>query len=389
MSLQCWRGKKRAYDESSGQVYEESTASVRSMIPHWLTRSRGRIYRPGEYKSPGPGVASLRDIAIRSAILHIDIIPPEVLKCVPWVVGKTIADYLTRTEAWSLKIWGTFAAAYSGEEDPVLKQYKINLCTKASGDMHELDLILKQLSTLSFNHITNLSIHRLKFTKTDFITLSNIQNLGVLALSCDHSVADADHSGDIDDTFMKKWSRLVGEESRLLKLKVFILRRFTLTAYILNYFSALPALLLCNIENRTLDQKLAGGITLQWGWDLLYRVESNWDPEEIWHDQEMSTHALLRECYKYAIIHTLRAPGEPQPAMPKSPVLSIDYGASCSQIIVGKPQSIWYKRISLAQSIVAAKRAVPTPQKSQDHAKRTRSIRPGKQIDLGDFLGSF
>ena len=78
-------------------MYEESTASVRPMIPRWLTRSRGRRYEAKEYKSPGPGAASLRDIATRSAVLHVGNIPPEILECVPWVVGKRIADYLTRT----------------------------------------------------------------------------------------------------------------------------------------------------------------------------------------------------------------------------------------------------------------------------------------------------
>lgn len=370
-------------------MYEESTASVRPMIPRWLTRSRGRRYEAKEYKSPGPGAASLKDIAIRSAVLHVDNIPPEVLECVPWVVGKRIADYLTRTEAWSLKTWGVFATAYSEEEDPILKQYRISLRAKAGEHVHELDPILKQISVLSFDHITNLSIQRLKFTQSVFIIILKIPNLGVLALTHNQIGADVGDSEDINDNFVKKWSRLVVEECRLLKLKVFILRHFALTSCILDYFSALPALLLCNIESWILDPDPIGGINPRWGWDLLDGAERNWDPEKMWHLQTISTHTLLSKCYKYAITHIPCTPDNTKPAMPKSPVLSIDYGALRYQTMARKSRSIWYNRVPLTQSVVAAQQAKSASVAPQNRTERTRSIRSEKQIDLGEFLGSF
>ena len=174
-------------------------------------------------------------------------------------------------EAWSLKTWGIFVTAYSKEEDPILKQYRISLRAKAGEHVHELDPILKQISALSFNHITNLSIQRLKFTQSVFIIILKIPNLGVLALTQDRLGAGMGDSEDIDDNFVKKWSRLVVEEYRLLKLKVFIIRHFALTSCILNYFSALPALLLCNIESWILNPDPIGGINPRWGWDLLGR----------------------------------------------------------------------------------------------------------------------
>jgi hypothetical protein len=96
-----------------------------------------------------------------------------------------------------------------------------------------------------------------------------IPNLGVLALTHNKIGADVGDSEDINDNFVKKWSRLVVEECRLLKLRVLILRHFALTSCILDYFSALPALLLCNIESWILDPDPIGGINPRWGWDLL------------------------------------------------------------------------------------------------------------------------
>lgn len=109
----------------------------------------------------------------------------------------------------------------------------------------------------------------------------------------------------------------------------------------------------------------------------------------MWHLQEMSTHTLLSKCYEYAITHTPCTPGNTKLVMPKSPVLSIDYGALRYQTMARKSQSIWYKRVSLTQSVVAAQQAKSAPVAPQNHTERTRSIRSEKQIDLGEFLGSF
>src|ERR1700722_14659062 len=100
----------------------------------------------------------------------------------------------------------------------------------------------------------------------------------------------------------------------------------------------------------------------------------------MWHLQTISTHTLLSKCYKYAITHIPCTPGNTKPVMPKSPVLSIGYGAMRYQTMARKSRSIWYKRVSLTQSVVAAQRAKSAP---QNHTERTRSIRSEKQIDLG------
>jgi len=109
----------------------------------------------------------------------------------------------------------------------------------------------------------------------------------------------------------------------------------------------------------------------------------------MWHLQTISTHTLLSKCYKYAITHIPCTPDNAKPAMLKSPVLSIDYGALRYQTMARKSRSIWYKRVSLTQSVVAAQRAKSASVAPQNHTKRARSMRSKKQIDLGEFLGSF
>lgn len=356
---------------------------MRSMIPSWQWQTRGMKSDPKQWTNSGPGAARLDAVALRSVAWNIDHITPEILECVPWVVGKRIADYLTRTETWNLKTWKTFAAAYPEENDRILAQYKITIRTREGENLYELDSITKFLSALPFNHITMLNIQRLKFTKNAMLAVSRIPNLGILALD----LSWGDNCPDsISATFMQRWCRLVVEEGRLSKLKVIALRSFELSLLSLHHLAGHPALVLCNIESLKSKVEWDDGAKSSCGWELLSSTEVDGDLKSMWNDPKSTVHQILQKVYKYAVKQTKP---DAEHEMSRPATLSIDYGAARSSLGATSLSSLWYTRVAPLPEASSIPRETITTYEPQGPVKKKRKLRPGKQMDIGDILGGF
>jgi hypothetical protein len=72
----------RSYDETSGQVYTETTsAQVGSMIPTWMSEARGRSKR---FRTTRRDMSSLQDMALRACVQHSEWFLPETLRWAGW-----------------------------------------------------------------------------------------------------------------------------------------------------------------------------------------------------------------------------------------------------------------------------------------------------------------
>ena len=80
----------QGYSEESGLCYTEVTYDGGSMTADWLWKTTGSSKEYEDHSSPGPGCSSLKDMAIRVALVNAFDITPEVLAEVPWEVSKQL-----------------------------------------------------------------------------------------------------------------------------------------------------------------------------------------------------------------------------------------------------------------------------------------------------------
>ena len=80
----------RGYIEESGLCYTEVTCNGGSMTADWSWKTVGSSREYEHYSSTGPGCSSLKDMAIRVAILNAFNITPEALAEVPWELAKQL-----------------------------------------------------------------------------------------------------------------------------------------------------------------------------------------------------------------------------------------------------------------------------------------------------------
>lgn len=86
------------FDYSSRQVYTETiSAPVRSMLPTWMTRARGRKDDPVSFRTLGKGCSRLREMALRTCVWHVESMEPEALKWLGWHYACQIYDKLKKT----------------------------------------------------------------------------------------------------------------------------------------------------------------------------------------------------------------------------------------------------------------------------------------------------
>jgi hypothetical protein len=85
------------FDPTTGQVYGETSISVRSMVKKWDWTEQtcgGRRKNPRIYRNSGTGSSSLIAMAVRSCVWHIEKFDPETFMHLPWVIAKLIYQKL-------------------------------------------------------------------------------------------------------------------------------------------------------------------------------------------------------------------------------------------------------------------------------------------------------
>ena len=79
------------------------------MTADWVWKTRGSTKEHGRYRAGGPGCSSLKDMAIRSILLHSVDLTAESLETLPWSVGQVLWQTLqSRLVSPVLRIQSTF-----------------------------------------------------------------------------------------------------------------------------------------------------------------------------------------------------------------------------------------------------------------------------------------
>lgn len=87
-----------SFDRNSGQVYVETTsAEVKSMVPKWMSRHRGKKVNPLDFKNRRYGCNTLQLMALRSCVWHSDELTSDVLQCLDWHIAEKVYDELSRS----------------------------------------------------------------------------------------------------------------------------------------------------------------------------------------------------------------------------------------------------------------------------------------------------
>ena len=81
---------QRAFDQESGLVYTELTCNGGPMTADWVWKTRGRTREHGYFRSSSPGCSSLKNMAIRSLLLHSFSITAQSLETLPWSIGQEL-----------------------------------------------------------------------------------------------------------------------------------------------------------------------------------------------------------------------------------------------------------------------------------------------------------
>ena len=74
------------------------------MTLDWVWKTRGSSRDAARFRSPGPGCASLVNMAIRSALIHSINITAESFEGLPWEVAKLLWESLVASYAFILTL---------------------------------------------------------------------------------------------------------------------------------------------------------------------------------------------------------------------------------------------------------------------------------------------
>ena len=72
----------KSYDDS-GQIFTEQICEPVSMGPAWTWKARGSTAEFVNFRNPGLGSATLWDVALRTLLLNLDSLTPNVLQGMP------------------------------------------------------------------------------------------------------------------------------------------------------------------------------------------------------------------------------------------------------------------------------------------------------------------
>ncbi len=84
------RTLEKKFDVESGQVYSETTCIAGPMTADWVWTTKGRAESIRDFRSNGPGCATLEHMAIRAVIAHSSSLSMESLQDIPWLLAVNI-----------------------------------------------------------------------------------------------------------------------------------------------------------------------------------------------------------------------------------------------------------------------------------------------------------
>ncbi|KAF2707397.1 hypothetical protein K504DRAFT_447394 [Pleomassaria siparia CBS 279.74] len=393
------------FDPTTGQVFVETSFRARSMVTPYLNNCTGKPENPQSHRNPR-GCSRLRDMALRTCVWNIeDPGMPLALPCYDWVLMEPIYRRLKETDTLTFKAWATFKTAFPGK---IEGNYYVH-SHQGSGGLDKIDIITKQLSSISFDSLTFLCIRNLRISAFNLNTdLLKLKNLAVLVLEN----GSGQTLGEGHDKLIKNWGRSVTSTDSFKRLRVLILKGFDMSAPdALQELTVFPALVLCNLDSWHVKKELKSFPQEE---NIYTHPNGRWrheptdsqrqstlteNPEAIWKRNNIDTNTKMEMLHgiaaKYLKAFSIHVPADP--------IISIHYGNSDAEkdrirhryahrLGEKSTHSAWFIRIfppKQAEESVPIKRQPEPGNDNRDTTSKKRKMRVGKARDIGSMLGTF
>ena len=167
-------------------------------------------------------------------------------------------DRNLRSQLDSVQVWKTFASAFPLELPPSskCKRHVIERPNMRLGDY------IKPASSSSLDWITFLTLSNISCARIDLIKISQLPNVGVLAIGPE--VLAEDHG--LDDGLIRTWARAAVTADAFSVLRVFCCRsQKNITPRVFSYITQFPALTILNVEDCDLNHQHKSD-ALGYGW---------------------------------------------------------------------------------------------------------------------------
>ncbi|KAG9230424.1 hypothetical protein BJ875DRAFT_472267 [Amylocarpus encephaloides] len=276
-------GDQHKFDEASGQVYTELTASILSEDDHEWTRQTRIVVKPEyrDFDDPGGfldnsdeneanlgayheyldglkntrvrglnGARSLQDIAVDCILNNISDCTLEGISCLPISLVRRIWHAVNRRCTFSLDTWMIFSKILHDCEGSTLGLWRYRQVIQQP--LSQLLVYTNPLTSSSYDFITSLSITTF-FSLPDLVKLSQITNLGALEI-INNSGPKALTPIPVSDRLIRAWHFAALNEGSFSVLRILKLwNHEDVTSKSLAYLNSFPILALFDVRGCAFD----------------------------------------------------------------------------------------------------------------------------------------
>ncbi|KAH7395674.1 hypothetical protein BKA64DRAFT_64684 [Cadophora sp. MPI-SDFR-AT-0126] len=233
------------FDESSGQMYSETTISTQSNEERDWTRPHRMSVKSVKHQLRSQnGTRSLVNSAVETILENLTDLTFEGIDCLPKRLVLRIWILASERYVIPFRIWEIFSKVLRGEKDIPLSLLRFRHVIPSP--RMTLQTYTSTLTSNNFDFLASLSLTT-AFPVPQLVKLSSIKNLGILEIV--HTPRDATQSG-VSDRLIRAWHQAAldaGAFSVLRILKLWNHKEVTETS--LTYLNSFPVLALFDVRS--------------------------------------------------------------------------------------------------------------------------------------------
>ncbi|PVH76033.1 hypothetical protein DL98DRAFT_518262 [Cadophora sp. DSE1049] len=239
------------FDESSGQMYTETTISTQSNEERdWTRPHRMSLKSVKHQPRPQKGTRSLVDSAIETILENLIDLTFEGVDCLPKKLVLRIWILASERYIIPFCVWEIFSKVLRDEKDIPLSLLRFRHIIPSP--RMTLQTYTATLTSLNFGFLASLSLTT-AFPVPQLVKLSSIKNLGILEIV--HTSRDGAQSG-VSDRLIRAWHQAALDEGAFSVLRILKLwnhKEVTETSLI--YLNSFPVLALFDVRSCTFDTR--------------------------------------------------------------------------------------------------------------------------------------
>ncbi|KAK0101547.1 hypothetical protein ONS95_006714 [Cadophora gregata] len=239
------------FDESSGQMYTETTISTRSSeARNWTRPHRMSLKSIKHQPRPRKGTRSLVDAAIETILENLVDVTFEGVDCLPKKLVLRIWILASERYVIPFCVWEIFSKVLRAENNTPLSLLRFRHVIPSP--RMSLQTYTTTLTSSNFDFLASISLTT-AFSVPQLVKLSSVKNLCILEIV--HTSRDGAQSG-ISDRLIRAWHQAARDEgpfSVLRILKLWDHKEVTETS--LTYLNSFPVLALFDVRGCTFDAR--------------------------------------------------------------------------------------------------------------------------------------